>query len=97
MPTTVPITPTREPGLWTAESFLEWLKPGVHADLVDGERLMHRFFFREGDGEILAEFGQGADRVSARAVPGFWVKRAWLNPDALPEVAPSLAEILAAS
>lgn len=204
MPTTVPIAPAREPGLWTAEGFLEWLKPGVHADLIDGERFMHSpvslrhanllnfvdhllrgylesrklgvlyrevvavrlsarnvflpdlaYFTREQaaqlaptyapmaptfvlearspgtedrdlgpkfaeyevhgvqeywvldpqtldhrffrlEGEILAEFGQGADLVSARAIPGFWVRRAWLNPDALPEVAPSLAEILAA-
>jgi hypothetical protein len=102
MPTTVPIAPAREPGLWTAEDSLERLQPGVHADLIDGERfrlldpqdLDHRFFRREG--EILAEFGHGADLISAQAIPGFWVRRARMNPDALPEVAPSLAEILAA-
>ncbi len=27
--------------LWTADEFLEWLEPGVFADLVDGEMLMH--------------------------------------------------------
>ncbi len=27
--------------LWTAEDFLQWLKPGVHADLIDGEKFMH--------------------------------------------------------
>src|SRR5438128_12440627 len=27
--------------LLTAEEFLEWLKPGVHADLIDGEIVMH--------------------------------------------------------
>jgi len=30
---------TRE--LWTADDFLEWLEPGVHADLIDGEKFMH--------------------------------------------------------
>ena len=27
--------------LWTAGEFLEWLEPGVFADLIDGEILMH--------------------------------------------------------
>jgi hypothetical protein len=27
--------------LWTADEFLEWLEPGVFADLIDGEILMH--------------------------------------------------------
>ena len=27
--------------LWTAAEFLDWLAPGVHADLIDGERFMH--------------------------------------------------------
>ncbi len=51
MPTSVPIVPTQEPRLWTAEEFLQWL-------------------------------------------PGFWVRRAWLDPDHLPAVASCLQEIL---
>ena len=27
--------------LWTADELLEWLEPGVFADLIDGEILMH--------------------------------------------------------
>jgi len=27
--------------LWTADDFLDWLQPGVHADLIDGEKAMH--------------------------------------------------------
>ena len=27
--------------LWTADEFLDWLEPGVLADLIDGEILMH--------------------------------------------------------
>jgi len=27
--------------LWTADQFLDWLEPGIHADLIDGEVCMH--------------------------------------------------------
>lgn len=27
--------------LWTADAFIDWLEPGIHADLVNGEKLMH--------------------------------------------------------
>jgi Uma2 family endonuclease len=27
--------------LWTAEEFLDWLEPGVHADLIAGEKFLH--------------------------------------------------------
>ncbi len=29
------------PPLWTDLEFLDWLEPGVHADLIDGEKAMH--------------------------------------------------------
>lgn len=41
MPTLVSENATLERELWTAEDFLDWLKPGVHADLIDGEKFMH--------------------------------------------------------
>ena len=41
MPTSVSIDSSLEGQLWTAEEFLDWLEPGVHADLIDGERCMH--------------------------------------------------------
>lgn len=41
MPTTVSLSGREERQLWTAEEFLDWLQPGVHADLIDGERFMH--------------------------------------------------------
>ena len=203
MPTTVPIAPTQEARLWTAEEFLEWLKPGAHADLIGGDQFMHspvhlrhadllnfldpllrgyletkklgrlyrevvavrlslrnvflpdlayftpeqvarlqpthapfaptfvvealspwtgdrdlgpkfaeyeehgvqeywvldpdalahRFFRREG--ERLVEFAREDEVIAAQSMPRFWVRRAWLNPDQLPEVTPCLAEILA--
>lgn len=202
MPTAVAIDNAVELKLWTAEDFLEWLQPGVHADLIDGEkfmhspvnlrhaqllnfldrllaayierkrlgqlfrevvavklssrnvflpdlafftnaqvakllptyapmaptlvvealsprtadrdlgmkfatyeehgvleywvldpeRLAHRFYRREG--ELLVEFASGEEIIRAQTVPGFWLKRAWLNPEALPEVAACLDEVL---
>lgn len=39
MPTT--ISASERERLWTAEEFLDWLKPGVHADLINGKIFMH--------------------------------------------------------
>jgi Uma2 family endonuclease len=41
MPTLVSESDKVERTLWTARDFLEWLKPGVHADLIDGEKFTH--------------------------------------------------------
>ncbi|MGF1656850.1 MAG: Uma2 family endonuclease [Verrucomicrobiales bacterium] len=41
MPTLVSESKTVRRELWTAEDFLDWLEPGVHADLIDGEKFMH--------------------------------------------------------
>ena len=205
MPTMVSISDNVERPLWTAEEFLEWLEPGVHADLIDGEKLMHspvnfrhanllnfldrllaayleakklgklyreviavrlsarevllpdlcyftddqvarlqptfapfaptmvvealsawtadrdvgpkfaayeshgvqeywvldpdrlahRFYRRQG--ELLVEFAAGAERIDCQTIPGFWVRRAWLNPESLPEVRLCLEAALAAS
>ena len=59
--------------------------------VLDPDHLAHRFYRREG--EIFVEFAAGEDKVSAQTVPGFWLKRSWLNPTALPAVADCLREI----
>jgi Uma2 family endonuclease len=41
MPTLVSESKTIRRELWTADDFLDWLQPGVHADLIDGEKNMH--------------------------------------------------------
>jgi len=41
MPTLVSESKTIRRELWTADDFLDWLEPGVHADLIDGEKAMH--------------------------------------------------------
>ena len=203
VPTTRAIDRIVERQLWTAEDFLQWLQPGVHADLIDGEKIhshspvnfrhadlfelfgsfapgvtlngrnwaestvrssrcgsapvmcfcptwlssrtsrspvwqrrtprlrrhwlwnhlapntadldvgpkfaayeehgtqeywildppgsrAHRFYRREG--ELLVEFAHGDELIRAATIPGFWMKRSWLIPDGLPEVAGCLDE-----
>jgi Uma2 family endonuclease len=41
MPTLVSTDAQHEYELLTAEEFLDWLEPGKHADLIDGEIFMH--------------------------------------------------------
>lgn len=41
MPTLVSECAQIERELWTDEDFLDWLQPGVHADLIGGEKAMH--------------------------------------------------------
>ncbi len=59
--------------------------------MLDPEQMSHRFYRR--DGELLVEFAQGSEIIHAHTVPGFWIKRSWLNANQLPEVLPCLAEI----
>lgn len=41
MPTMVSESNVIERRLWSSDEFLDWLQPGVHADLIDGEKFMH--------------------------------------------------------
>ncbi|MBA3883523.1 MAG: Uma2 family endonuclease [Chthoniobacterales bacterium] len=52
--------------------------------ILDPHELAHRFYAREG--ELLVEFAHDEERIASRAIPGFWVAREWLNPEALPPV-----------
>ena len=61
--------------------------------ILDPQTLAHRFYAREGD--LLVEFGRGEELIRCREISGFFVRRAWLNPEALPRVSDCLAEILA--
>ena len=53
--------------------------------------LAHRFYRRQG--EILIEYGEEAARIESQAVPGFFVRREWLDPDSHPALADALARI----
>jgi len=59
--------------------------------ILDPEQLEHRFFRREG--ELLMEFAEGEEIIRAESIPGFFVKRGWLDPERLPSVAAARAEI----
>ena len=61
--------------------------------ILDPEKLDHHFYRREGD--MLAEFAEGAERIQSASIVGFWVKRSWLNSEKPPTVRVCLAEILA--
>jgi hypothetical protein len=77
VPTAISLSDRVQIELLTADEFLDWLKPEVHADLIDGEKTMHtpvwildpetlahRFYAREG--VIPVEFAKGDPRIRSR-------------------------------
>ncbi len=60
--------------------------------ILDPDTLAHRFYHRQG--EELVEFAAGEAVICAHSIPGFWIRRDWLNAEQLPEVTPCLEEVL---
>lgn len=60
--------------------------------ILDPERLQHQFHRLEGD--CFAEYASGEETISSRVIEGFWLRREWLNPGALPPVKACLEAIL---
>ena len=52
--------------------------------VIDPDGLNHKFYRRAGD--LLEEHSAKGDKIISAAIPGFWVKRSWLNPDSTPKV-----------
>ncbi len=76
------------------EKFPKYEEHGVREYwILDPHDLRHRFFRRED--ELLVEYAQRGEQIIAQSIPGFWVKRSWLNPEKLPEVSRCLREITA--
>ena len=103
-PTHAPFAPTlvvEALSPWTDErdtgpKFAAYEEHGVQEYwILDPETLAHRFYRREG--ELLVEFAAGEPVIRAQSLPGFWVRRAWLDPAALPAVGRCLEEILETS
>lgn len=59
--------------------------------VLDPETLDHRFYRREGD--LLTAFGEGDETIHSFRLPGFFLRRSWLDPENLPDVAGCLAVI----
>lgn len=62
--------------------------------VLDPDKLAYRFYRRAGD--MLEEFAAGAERIDSTSIPGFWVKRAWLDPAKLPRVSDCLKQLVSA-
>lgn len=61
--------------------------------LLDPERGLHQFYRRNGD--LLVPYGEIAeDRMESYAIPGFYLRRSWLNEPTLFKVMYCLQEIL---
>ncbi|HCN76631.1 MAG TPA: hypothetical protein DIT13_05480 [Verrucomicrobiales bacterium] len=60
--------------------------------ILDPQKLQHRFFRRAGD--MLEEFAENSEKITSTSIQGFWVKRAWLDPEKTPKVNARLKEIL---
>jgi Uma2 family endonuclease len=62
--------------------------------ILDPKTSGHRFYERRDN--LLVEFGQNEEIIRSRAIPGFWVKRIWLNRQlrANATVAEALAELV---
>lgn len=59
--------------------------------ILDPDHLAHQFYRRES--EMLVPFAEEDDVIRSQTVKGFWLKRAWLNPQKLPPVRVALAEL----
>jgi hypothetical protein len=46
---------------------------------------------------MLEDFAATGDKITSTSVPGFWVRRAWLDPEHTPKVGVCVREILRAS
>jgi Uma2 family endonuclease len=98
--THIPVAPT-----WLAEilspatagddvgrKFAKYEEYGVREFwILDPKTLAHRFYSRQDN--LLLEFGQNEEIIRSRAVSGFWVRRAWLDPCQMPDK-PTVSEAL---
>ncbi len=65
--------------------FAEYEQHGVREYwILDPETLAHRFYRLQG--EELVEYADGAEEIDSTVIPGFLLKREWLDPSALPRI-----------
>jgi Uma2 family endonuclease len=76
----------------TGVKFAEYEQHGVREYwILDPETLAHRFYRRRDD--ELVEYADGEERIASRVIDGFFVLRAWLDPQRLPRIGEALAAI----
>ncbi|MFW5842307.1 MAG: Uma2 family endonuclease [Spirochaetota bacterium] len=72
--------------------FAEYEQHGVREYwILDPETFAHRFY-RLKD-EELVEYADGAETIDSAVIPGFFLKRSWLDPSALPRIDDALDTI----
>lgn len=64
--------------------------------VLDPQTLAHRFYRRGSAEDVFVEFAENEERIASEVLPGFFVKRSWLDPEALPSVSECFAEIIGA-
>jgi Uma2 family endonuclease len=72
--------------------FAEYEQHGVREYwILDPETFAHGFYRLHG--EELVEFAHGADRIDSEVLAGFFLRRGWLDPSALPRIDDAMEEI----
>ena len=98
--THIPVAPTwlaeilspTTAGVDVGRKFAKYEEYGVKEFwILDPKTLAHRFYSRQDN--LLLEFGQNEEIIRSRAVSGFWVRRAWLDPRQMPDK-PTVSEAL---
>src|SRR6266542_2080632 len=79
MPATASIPQRSKGQLWTADEFLDWLQPGVKAELIHGEKYMHspvrsigfltRTICGTGSFSVKANCSSNLDKLRNKSVP----------------------------
>ena len=60
--------------------------------VLDPHDLQHRFYAK--DGEVFVEYAENDEWIVSKTIPGFKVKREWMDPEATPDVIDCINQLL---